>query len=337
MKPLFPYFGGKSKVAAHVWEALGDCHYIEPFLGSAAVLLERPDWHKKKLSTVNDIDAFLSNCWRSLKNDFASVASWADYPVDECELHARHIWLLMQKEQLGIKLMADVDYYDPRAAGYWLYGMCCWIGGGFCSGKGPWWPDENGLLAKRNGDSGVGIWKTSPAITDSGVGIKRIMPSLGNAGRGINRSEFDLATMLDLYAEKLRNVRILCGDFERVLGNSVLNVSVVTGVFLDPPYDTTMRDNVYNNDEDNVAQRVNQWCISAPSTTRIVVAGYEGEHNNLESLGWTKYQWTASIGYRTLRKTGTNDNRYKESLWCNPACNPITGLKLAEVSNVSRD
>lgn len=40
----FPYFGGKSKVADIVWQALGQPrHYIEPFFGSGAVLLARPD------------------------------------------------------------------------------------------------------------------------------------------------------------------------------------------------------------------------------------------------------------------------------------------------------
>lgn len=40
----FPYFGGKSHVAPIVWQAFGDPrHYIEPFCGSCAVLLARPN------------------------------------------------------------------------------------------------------------------------------------------------------------------------------------------------------------------------------------------------------------------------------------------------------
>lgn len=46
MTPLtapFPYFGGKATIAPLVWEALGNpVRYIEPFCGSAAVLLARP-------------------------------------------------------------------------------------------------------------------------------------------------------------------------------------------------------------------------------------------------------------------------------------------------------
>jgi hypothetical protein len=47
VKPLkapFPYFGSKSRIAGTVWHALGDVkHYIEPFFGSGAVLLARPN------------------------------------------------------------------------------------------------------------------------------------------------------------------------------------------------------------------------------------------------------------------------------------------------------
>ncbi len=40
MNSPFPYFGGKRTVAAAVWARLGSpAQYIEPFCGSAAVLL----------------------------------------------------------------------------------------------------------------------------------------------------------------------------------------------------------------------------------------------------------------------------------------------------------
>lgn len=44
LRAPFPWFGGKRRVAAQVWEALGAVdNYVEPFAGSLAVLLERPD------------------------------------------------------------------------------------------------------------------------------------------------------------------------------------------------------------------------------------------------------------------------------------------------------
>lgn len=40
----FPYFGGKSKAAPEVWQAFGPVdNYVEPFAGSAAMLLAAPD------------------------------------------------------------------------------------------------------------------------------------------------------------------------------------------------------------------------------------------------------------------------------------------------------
>lgn len=40
----FPYFGGKRQVAAEVWARFGEVtNYVEPFAGSLAVLLARPE------------------------------------------------------------------------------------------------------------------------------------------------------------------------------------------------------------------------------------------------------------------------------------------------------
>ena len=49
LKAPFPYFGGKATVADVIWEALGQPkHYIEPFAGSCAILLNR------KISDLTD-------------------------------------------------------------------------------------------------------------------------------------------------------------------------------------------------------------------------------------------------------------------------------------------
>lgn len=96
MKPPFPWFGGKRRVAPRVWEALGDvANYIEPFAGSLAVLLNRPTRHTGYVETVNDMDAYICNFWRAVQHDPSSVARYADNPVSECDLEARHIWLVI--------------------------------------------------------------------------------------------------------------------------------------------------------------------------------------------------------------------------------------------------
>lgn len=49
LRPPFPYFGGKARAASLVWDAIGDPGgYIEPFAGSAAVLLGRPPFARRR-------------------------------------------------------------------------------------------------------------------------------------------------------------------------------------------------------------------------------------------------------------------------------------------------
>lgn len=51
----FPYFGGKRRAAPIIWAALGDpAGYVEPFAGSAAVLLARPTFSGRRVETINE-------------------------------------------------------------------------------------------------------------------------------------------------------------------------------------------------------------------------------------------------------------------------------------------
>ena len=133
LKAPFPYFGGKSKVANLVWDRLGDVrNYIEPFSGSLAVLLRRPADHTGKVETVNDASHFIANFWRAVQADPHEVAKHADWPVSEADLHARHRWLMQSTASSEfIKRMSyEPDAYDAKVAGWWVWGQCCWIGGG---------------------------------------------------------------------------------------------------------------------------------------------------------------------------------------------------------------
>jgi hypothetical protein len=150
LKAPMPWFGGKSSVADLIWARFGDvANYVDPFCGSLAVLLARP--HAPRVETVNDADALLCNFWRALGADPEAVARHADWPVSEVDLHARHLWLLDRKADVA-RLVADPDWYDARIAGWWVWGLCSWIGSGWCSGRGPW-RLVNGVLTK-GGDPG---------------------------------------------------------------------------------------------------------------------------------------------------------------------------------------
>lgn len=183
LRAPFPWFGGKSRVADVVWERFGDVrNYVEPFFGSGAVLLGRA-CGARGTETVNDLDGFVANFWRAVALDPAAVWRWADSPVNEADLHARHVWLIQQMDDgFTDRLMGDPDFHDAKIAGWWVWGICAWIGSGWCSGDGPWWPDADGKLA--NGEAGRGVNRQMPHLGNAGQGVNRKMPHLGNAGRG---------------------------------------------------------------------------------------------------------------------------------------------------------
>ena len=302
----FPWFGGKRTIASEIWQAIGDVdHYVEPFFGSGAVLLSRP--HSARTETVNDADGLLANFWRAVAADPDAVAVEADWPTNEADLHARHLWLIGQREDLSGRLMADAACYDIRAAGWWVWGLCNWIGSGWCSGEGPW-IERDGVLA----DS-----RQLPHLGNAGRGINRKLPHLGDAGRG----EFIRDWLRDLSA-RLRNVRVACGDWSRVTGPSVLRAGGgVCGVFLDPPYDLGERTKVYAN-ESGAAAECLAWCAANGDQPdlRIVLAGYAGEHDHLESLGWRSVAWKAQGGYGSQGNARGRENANRERLWLSPHC-----------------
>ena len=120
LKAPFPWFGGKSKVAPVVWERFGTVsNYVEPFAGSLAVLLGAPSTGNR-IETVNDADGLLSNFWRALSMDADAVAEAADWPVNECDLHARHSALVSVRDELTSRLCGDPDYYDAKS---WVVGV----------------------------------------------------------------------------------------------------------------------------------------------------------------------------------------------------------------------
>ncbi len=133
LKAPFPAFGGKSRVAGMIWDRLGDVdNFVEPFANSAAVLLARP--HPPRIETVNDLDCYVANFWRATQHDPDAVAAHADGPVNEADLHARHRRLVLSDEAAAFRnaMRTDPDYFDAKVAGWWCWGLCCWIGSGWC-------------------------------------------------------------------------------------------------------------------------------------------------------------------------------------------------------------
>lgn len=151
LKAPFPWFGGKSRAEKIVWERFGEVpNYVEPFAGSLAVLLRRES--RANLETVNDLDGYLVNFWRAVKADPGAVARWADSPVLELDLHARHRWLVSTGKERVERLRVDPDYYDAQVAGWWVWGISLWIGSGWC--YKPEWSGRVSAAASPRGING---------------------------------------------------------------------------------------------------------------------------------------------------------------------------------------
>ena len=343
-----PYFGGKSKIAPQVWERIGAGvpNLVEPFVGSGAFLLARPGGKPRGcVETVNDASGYLSNVFRALQADPDAVARHADRPVNERDLEAIHWWLLTEGAARLVPLAGDFRAFDAEVAGLWIAGACCWIGGGWCSGEGPWqWTGSE--WAKRDsasqlphvGDPGMGINRQLPHVGDPGMGINRQLPHVGNPGMGINRqlphvgdpgmggerTEFIRAWFTRLSA-RLRDVRVACGDWSRVMGDSVTFRHGLTGVFLDPPYHgagVEWQHDGYAPDASgaDVWADVTAWCRENGNNPllRIALCGYEGSPGVPE--GWEAMAWKSHGGYGSQGDGAGRANAMREVVWLSPAC-----------------
>ena len=307
MKAPFPWFGGKSRVADLVWQRFGDVpNYCEPFFGSGAVLLERPT--APRTETVNDRDCFVANFWRALQANPQAVAGYADNPVNEADQHARHLWLIQQTDWAE-RMKTEPEFYDAKIAGWWVWGQCIWIGSGWCSGL-----------------------RQLPHLGNAGTGVHRQLPHLGDAGTACIASDLTSGTQsrahllvyMQELAERLRTVRVCCGDWSRICGPSPTIKHGITGVFLDPPYadESERTDGLYAVDDGQVAHAVREWAIEwgADPRMRIALCGYEGEHAMPD--GWECVPWKARGGYGSQgdAEGAGRANAGRERIWFSPHC-----------------
>ena len=373
-KTPFPWFGGKSQAAPLVWQLLGDCpHYVEPFFGGGAVLLNRPHPCNRNYfsETVNDLDGLVVNAWRAMQYHPEETARHASWPVTELDKNARQIRVLQWRKEKDYERLAGThDYCDPLIAGWWLWGTCVQIGA--FDGNAPWTADPvTGRIRKWKdiaGD-GPGVFRNLPDITDDGKGVNRPQlrepgvfrdrPHLVGDGQGVNHpamrepgvlsddpaNEFHPLTMPELVrwfqwlSARLRHVRIINGDWSRVCTTGAAHTLPVRqgkgpcAVFLDPPYSAEADRNMtlYAMESGTVAHDVREWCVKNGDNPkfRIVLAGYDNEHTELEAHGWTVHEWFAAghlrggMGNVRKDKSAGGHQQKRERLWASPHCLPI--------------
>lgn len=306
LKSPFPWFGGKSRAAKLIWSRLGDVpNYVEPFAGSLAVLMRRPTEPGNEI--VNDLNCYVANAWRATKMAPKEVAGFCDWPVNEADLHARHRWLRQQSE-FRARMENEPEFYDAKIAGWWIWGLSCWIGNGFCS-------------LEKNLTKGIPYLGSG----GGGQGVSRKVPWLRLGGGGVQNFEEreqeqceNLVAWFDALANRLRFTKVVCGDWTRVLTKAATYGQGLTGVLLDPPYDTDGHYDVYGDLSRGVAGPVREWAIANGNNPllRIALCGYEGEHKM--PTDWDCVPWKANGGYASA--AGNTENAARERIWFSPAC-----------------
>ena len=214
--------------------------------------------------------------------------------VHNCDLHARHRWLHERRDLLQTHLEEDPDWCDPKIAGWWLWGMCHFFTGAFCVRENP---NRSKLLCDSN--------------------------------RGITTPSQDPYQWMAELRDRMRHVKVLCGDFKRALTPSVVTPNGgISGVFLDPPYDGGDTRVYGSQDSTSIFQDTLNWAIAnASDTVRVVLAGYDSRPM---PEGWREIPWVGHGGHGRRKDDGANTNFNRERLWLSPSCQnptaPATSL-----------
>lgn len=311
LRAPFPYFGYKGQVSDVVWERLGNPpNYVEPFFGSGAVLLQRPGGAGKR-EVCNDKFGHCSNFWRAVAQEPETVADIATFHFSENDLHARNIFCRKNLDDLVARLEGDPEYYDAKLAGYWTYVQCLAIGEAAWA-DGPW-VIEDGLLVRR--PKARGIRRAVPC--NSARGIQKSVPFHGKQGI-LSKRDFATEWLQDL-SERMKEVRVLCGDWSRAVKPTYTTQHGLTGVYLDPPYEDAW---VTYKHASPMAQKLFDWCVASgeDEKLRIAISGYSGTYiDALAEHGWSEFAWKASGG-RVTTGGQSDKNRSRERIFFSPHC-----------------
>lgn len=293
----FPYIGGKSSVASMVWDYFGDVRtYIEPFGGSLAVLLGRPEEHFKNNTRIpreiaNDFSGLVVNAWRAISYDPEGLSTFIldNCPVFEVDLHSRQLFLKDREEDLMAELKEDPEQYDLKSAAYWISGLSAHV-------TGANYPSQ----------------------------ISNQRPRIAAYGKGVHspRRLKQIRQLINDLALRLRHVKILCGDWSRCVTEPAMEADQgEVGVFLDPPYtkESGRQSDLYDHDDLSVGREVYEWCMKygenpsnhpeIGSNIKIALCGLEGEYDMPDS--WTSEPWSAQ---------GSSQNASRERIWFSPNC-----------------
>jgi DNA adenine methylase len=285
-----------------------DC-YIEPFFGSGAVLLGRPN--PIGLEVANDLDSHIVNFFRSVKANPEAVAAAMIQPLFESDHHARHAELVSKREYLRSHLEGSITFYDAKLAGWWCWGKARMLSP-FCNGKGPW------KLKRGRGEPRRLVYDRKSGKP----GIAREFFSTTNPSY---ETADEAIPLLKLLAERFRRVAVYCGEWHRCLGCLNKYEGKPRAVFLDPPYtaEAGRHRKQYACDDMKVGHDVREWALDHADDPglRIALCGYDTEYEMPE--GWECFGWENSGGYSDFYNNGCEtgrENATRERIWFNANC-----------------
>ena len=242
-----------------------------------------------------------------------AVAKVCDWPVNHCDLSARKKKLVKSENYLVENLIKDDKWFDAELAGYWICAASCWIGSGLTS---------------------IG---QIPNISKNGTSIHSIAQASDDQASSDVRDPYktSIYEWFRELSERLRYVRIVCGDWSRVCGGNWQGDLGVCGMYFDPPYGDTDRCNtVYRHDSNTESKLVEDFVLARGEDARyrIVVSGYDSEYQKLVDAGWRTETFSANGGYGNSGGSESRGakNRHREVLFYSPHC----GTGLAEGSDL---
>jgi hypothetical protein len=296
LRAPFPYYGSKIGASKLIERLMGPINnLVVPFAGSLGEILGRSA--PAKVETVNDADGLVVNAWRGLVYSPEAMAELCDHPVHETTMHAAHDLLLARAPELPELLRSDPKGHDVELAAWWVWGRSCWLGGGWCQDAEAASAGENGGMRVRVlGRGGTPYYGQGVAKPQRGHSKRQIPRLRGSDGTGVGygvgvnagRNRGELLDYFAALADRLRWVRITCGDWTRVVTPAVTTSHGLTGVSLDPPYCHTLRSTrLYREDSPTLSADVRGWAVERGDDPllRITLAGKDDEHDVLLEHG----------------------------------------------------
>jgi len=144
-------------------------------------------------------------------------------------------------------------------------------------------------------------------------------------GLGVHRvTSTDIYDYFDTLARRLRNVRVCCGDWSRVMGYSPTEAVGLTGVFLDPPY--RAYEKLYGTGDSHVADAVAEWAREH-ADLRVALCGHRGDYDlpGWDAVSWDRGRLTYAGGKTTA----------DECIWYSPACEAATRAQVEMFGGVA--